>query len=289
MKGSIAALLMAVEALRHSGRAPCFNVECSFTADEETGGELGAGYVVKQGLVHADYAVVCEGAGGTQVGCGHNGVLWLEVEILGKPAHASKPQEGVNAFEAMAELVYRLQRFKKELEVPSRRYRDFAGHERSPTINIGGGFNGSGGDKVNTVPARASFSIDRRILPNESLAQAERELRQALARSAGKQRQLKYQVRPCLAIDPCVVDPGHPLPRSFARAVQAVRRHAAGFRSTSGFTDLHYFVEDGGVPGIGYGVQGQNGHGVDERVKVQDLLQTSRIYAEFMARGIQID
>ncbi len=287
MKGSIAALLMAVEALQRTGRRPAFNVECSFTADEETGGELGAGYVVRQGLVNADYAVVCEGAAGTRVGCGHNGVLWLEVAIQGKSGHAANPTEGENAFEAMAELVANLQGFKKKLQAPGRRYLDFTGVERSPTISIGGVFAGSAGDKVNTVPARASFSIDRRIVPNETVEQVEKELRQAIALAARKQSRLKYRVAPALRIKPCVVDPEHILSRSFAGAVQTVRRHAVGFRSISGFTDLHYFVEDGGIPGIGYGVNGQNGHGVDERVRVWDVIQTSRVYAEFMQRGVR--
>ena len=83
MKGSIAALLMAIRALRESGSQPAFNIECSFTADEETGGQLGAGYVVREGLCKADFAVVCEGAAGSYVGCGHNGVLWLQVDVEG--------------------------------------------------------------------------------------------------------------------------------------------------------------------------------------------------------------
>ena len=53
-----------------------------------------------------------------------------------------------------------------------------------------------------------------------------------------------------------------------------------------GFTDLHYFVSDLGLPGVGYGVNGQNIHGVDERIRVRDLLQTSKVFAEFMIRGI---
>ena len=287
MKGSIAALLMAVEALQNTGRKPAFNVECSFTADEETGGELGAGYVVRQGLVRADFAVVCEGSAGTRVGCGHNGVLWLEIDILGKSAHAANPGAGINAFEAMVELVHKLQDFKAELDIPGRRYQDFSGVKRSPTINIGGVFEGSGGDKVNTVPARASFTIDRRILPNETIEHVEKELRLFIERATDKRSHLKYQVNVLLSIEPCVIDPKHVLPRSFAAAVQAVRRHPADFRSISGFTDLHYFVEEGGIPGVGYGVHGQNGHAIDERVKLHDVLQTSKVYAEFMLRGIR--
>ena len=66
-----------------------------------------------------------------------------------------------------------------------------------------------------------------------------------------------------------------------------MRRRPASFRATTGFTDLHYFVEEGGLPGIGYGPKGEQGHGIDERVKVRDLVQTARIYAEFMSRGIR--
>jgi succinyl-diaminopimelate desuccinylase len=287
MKGSIAALLMAVEALQASSVEPAFNIECSFTADEETGGELGAGWVVGQGLLNADFAVVCEGAAGTQVGCGHNGVLWLEVELTGKAAHASRPEQGVNAFEALAGIVNQLQDYKRKLQEARRTFVDFDGQPRNPTINIGGTFSGGQGDKVNTVAECARFSIDRRLVPGEKLAAVERELRRAVSQAADQQALLSYRVESPLQIEPCVVDVEDGLPEAFARAVQAVRRRAAGFKVTSGFTDLHYFVVEGGLPGIGYGVKGEHAHGVDERVRVRDLVLTARTYAEFMQRGFE--
>ena len=286
MKGSIAALLMALQAVRDCRRKPVFNIELSFTADEETGGELGAGYLVRQGLVKADWAVVCEGASGMRVGCGHNGVLWLDVEVKGRSAHASSPERGVNAFTGMAELVHQLGAFEDGLGRRERVYRDFNGQERYPTLNMGGVFTGGPGDKINTVPARATFSIDRRVLPNERLAEAERELRTAIDQAARRAGGLRCRIRAPLRIGPCVVDPEHDLPRAFARAVRSVRRHAAGFGLTRGFTDLHYFVEEGRLPGVGYGVKGQRAHSVDERVEVRDLLQTARVYAQFMMEGI---
>ncbi|MCY3666793.1 MAG: M20 family metallopeptidase [Gemmatimonadetes bacterium] len=282
MKGAIAALLMAVEALKETGAEPAFNIECSFTADEETGGQLGAGWIVNKGLVNADFAVVCEGAAGTQVGCGHNGVLWLEVELTGKAAHASSPEQGVNAFEAMASVVQKLQAYKRKLNAPQRCYEDFDGRSRNPTLNIGGTFSGGEGDKVNTVPAYARFSLDRRLVPGEQLATVERELRRAVERAADP----PCRVAAPLRIEPCVVDAEHALPRAFAQAVQAVRRRTASYRLSSGFTDLHYFAIDGGLPGIGYGVKGERAHGVDERVRVRDLALTARTYAEFMLRGL---
>ncbi|MEW6751448.1 MAG: ArgE/DapE family deacylase [Candidatus Latescibacterota bacterium] len=286
MKGSIAALLGAVALLQEEGCTPAVNVECSFTADEETGGELGAGYVVRAGLVHADCVVVCEGAGGTHVGCGHNGVLWLEVQVSGRAAHASRPHEGVNAFEKMAALVHHLQPYARSLAYTHRRFRDFDGQERFPTATLGGVFGGSGADKVNTVPGAARFSIDRRLVPGEAVAPVEEEARHAIAQAA-RRAAAQVGVRTLLRIDPCLVEPRDPLPRSLARAVRTVRRRPAGFRVTSGFTDLHYFVREAGLPGVGYGVKGQHLHGPDERVQVHDLLQTARVYAELIRRGVE--
>lgn len=284
MKGSIVALLTAIDCLRRSGAQPAFNIECSFTPDEETGGELGAGYIVRQGLVNAESAVVCEGAAGTRVGLGHNGVLWLYVHLQGKPAHASSPDQGRNAFEAMLAVARHLQRYKKDLTTADRRYRDFNGKDRNPTLNIGGVFGGTG-QKVNTVPGDATFSIDRRVLPNERLGQVERELRSSIAVGAATQPQVRCRVETALRIDPCVMDASHDLPQRFARSVKAVRRRRAGFRVATGFTDLHYFVEEAGIPGIGYGVDGRRAHGADERVRLRDLASTAKTYAHFMLRG----
>ncbi len=284
MKGSIAALLGALHSLRHARVDPAVNVEVSFTADEETGGALGAGWIVKEGLVKADYAVECEGASGSRVGLGHNGVLWLEVEVEGKSAHASSPERGVNAFEKTAQMVHDLRSVKRRLANSSRRWQGPDGRTRQPTINVGGVFRGGRDQKVNTVPGRALFTIDRRLLPGERLADAEAELVEALARAASRAG-VRHRVQSLLRIEPCVVDGDGVLPRSFARSVRAVRRHAVEFRVTTGFTDLHYFV-DAGLPGIGYGVNGERAHGADERVSLRDLVQTARTYADFLLRGL---
>ena len=286
MKGSIAALLAALAGLRDAGLQPAVNIEASFTPDEETGGALGVGYLVSEGLVKADCVVVCEGAAGVQVACGHNGVLWLEVEVLGKAAHAARPQDGVNAFEQMATLVAGLAAYRRRLALPRYQYPDPAGQLRSPTVTLGGVFGGGPGDKVNTVPSRAHFSIDRRLVPGEAMGAVERDLRQHLDRAAVRAG-ARHRVHPLLRIDPCVVDLEAPVLRAFSRAIKSVRHRSALPKVTAGFTDLHYFVAGAGIPGLGYGVKGDGAHGQDERVRLRDLLQTARVYGEFILAGLE--
>jgi succinyl-diaminopimelate desuccinylase len=285
MKDSIAALLFAIAALQENGVRPAFNVECSFTCDEETGGALGAGYIVRGGHVQADYVVNCEGGSVLEVGCGHNGVLWLDVTVHGRAAHASRPEKGLNAFEKMAELVIALQPLKGRFADPERVFKTPAGSERHPTMNLGGVFRGTAGDKINTVPAQAAFSIDRRILPNERLQAAEEELRAAIQEACQSIPELKVDVNAILRIEPCMVDPAQPFVQAFADSVRTVRQQPVKFNVTTGFTDLHFFAEEGKLPGVGYGPHGEGAHGVDERVNIPDLIQTAKVYAAFMAEA----
>ncbi len=284
MKDSIAALLFAIQTIQEYKLEPSFNIECSFTCDEETGGQLGAGYIVEKGLVKADYVVNCEGGTEMNIGNGHNGVLWLEIEVQGKAAHASQPDKGVNAFEKTAELVFALQRIKRDLKSNTRAFKLRDGNERFPTMNIGGTFHGTEGDKVNTVPAHLTFSIDRRVTPNEKLELAELELREAILGACDYYENLKAEMKTILRIEPCLTNTESVLAEKFADAVRTVRYNQPKFKSTAGFTDLHYFV-NAGIPGIGYGPRGEGGHAINERVYIPDLVRTCAIYAIFMTRS----
>ena len=284
MKDAIAALLFAIRSLQETGNKPTFNIECSFTCDEETGGELGAGYIVAEGLINADYVVNCEGGSEMNIGNGHNGVLWLEVEVKGKAAHAAQPDKGVNAFEKAAELVTALQPIKRKLRSPERAFKLLDGSDRYPTLNIGGTFRGTDGDKINTVPACVTFSIDRRITPNEGLEFAELELREAISGACQYYPDLAAETRAILRIEPCLTDTDSPIAKTFADAVRVVRFNQPRFKSTTGFTDLHYFVNTG-LPGVGYGPSGEGGHAINERVHIPDLIRTAAIYATLMTRA----
>jgi len=281
MKGAIACVCYAIQALKDLGVAPKMNIEVSFTPDEETGGDLGAGYIVRKGYVKADYVVVGEGGSGDEVGVGHNGVIWFEAAVAGKAAHASSPQDGINAFEKMAALTMQLQSLKPRFE--KRGFRKPDGKKMYPTINMGGVFGVGEGAKVNSVPAMARFTVDRRVTPGESLREAEKELRGAVMAAGKRVPQLRVDLKRLLGIEPCLVDPAGDLPQAFARAVETVRRTSPKFSITRGFTDMHFFAKDAGIPTIGYGPSGRGAHAIDERARIADLVSCAKVYARFLA------
>jgi succinyl-diaminopimelate desuccinylase len=280
MKGSIASLLLALQALRATRTPPRCNVEVSFTADEETDSALGSGWLVRHAGLRADYAVVMEGGEGRAICCGHNGVLWFNIIVHGKAAHGSKPERGINALEKMSALVLALEDYKKLLA--RRSFVTPDGKTMRPTLNTGGVFAAGPGVKINTVPAVASFTLDRRVIPVENHAAAERELRAFLAAAARRIPQCRITVEKISENFACFARPDHPFFAAMAASVSRMRRTRPVFGVSTGFNDMHFFAQHLKIPTLGYGPGGENFHAVDERAPVRDLVITAKIYADLL-------
>ncbi|HZP60319.1 MAG TPA: ArgE/DapE family deacylase [Opitutaceae bacterium] len=280
MKGSIASLLLALRALRATRTAPRCNVEVSFTADEETDSALGAAWLVQQAGLQADYAVVMEGGEGRAICCGHNGVLWFNVIVHGRAAHGSKPEHGINALEKMSALVLALEDYKKL--IARRAFVTPEGKTMRPTLNIGGVFAAGPGVKINTVPAFASFTLDRRVIPVEDHDAAERELRAFLSATARKIPQCRITVEKISENFSCFARPDDPFFAAMAGSVGRVRRTRPVFSVSTGFNDMHFFSHHLKIPTLGYGPGGENYHAVDERAPVRDLVLTAKIYLDLL-------
>ena len=80
-KSDFATYAFALKALEASGAALAGTVELHLTYDEEAGGEIGPGFLLREGLSKPDLAI---GAGFSYaVVSAHNGCLHLEVEVEG--------------------------------------------------------------------------------------------------------------------------------------------------------------------------------------------------------------
>ncbi len=268
MKGSDTAAIFAVDALRRSGATPPWNIELSFTPDEETGGCAGLGWLVKSGQIKPDAAVLCEGGSGDNIGYAHRGVLWLNVTVLGKPGHASNPKNGVNALEKACALIGQLQGLEKVYVTRRTRFHIKQPH---PTLMIGGV--SGGGGKVNTIPDRFSFSIDRRMNPEDKLSDVKAEFAEVIRRARRRDPKLKVKVEYPLHVQSGWTEPTAPIARIAQAARAAVAGKVPGFRMTPGFTDMHFLTRDGKVPTIGYGAEGDGAHSDFEYVRISDLLR----------------
>ena len=170
------ALLALRDAAAH-GAALDGAVELHFTYDEEVGGAIGPQWLLQQKIVAPDFVI---SAGFSYaITTAHNGCLHLQVDVAGKSGHAALPDQGVDALEAATGILSDLYALRKTYAAT----RSTVPGIGSPTLVVG---MIEGGINTNVVPDHVAFRIDRRIIPEESPAEAEATLTRQIQRIRGE-------------------------------------------------------------------------------------------------------
>jgi len=192
-KSDFATYIWALRALEASGAKLGGTIELHLTYDEETGGEIGPGYLLAQGLSKPDLAI---GAGFSYaVVTEHNGCLHLEVEVTGRSAHAAKPWTGIDALQSATAILSALYAWRPTLATRTSKTPGIG----APQLTIG---LISGGINTNVVPDRVVFRLDRRIVPEENPEAVEVELREVIAKAASAVEGARVDVRRILLAQP---------------------------------------------------------------------------------------
>jgi succinyl-diaminopimelate desuccinylase len=231
-KGPIAAALEAVAILRAAGAELAGCLELELVSDEEAMGFKGAGYLVEQGIVRPDVAIVGEPTS-LRVVRAQRGACWFRVITRGVAGHGSAPERGVNAIKHMAEIVSHL-----EDTVPDISHPVLGG----PSINVG---TIRGGEKVNVIPASCIIEVDRRSIPQESKEDVEASVAAAIDRARERYPQLDATFEMAFYGKPFEMDEGAEVVGATAAAVaDATGRDAelVGFRGAS---DARFLAEAG--------------------------------------------
>ena len=222
-KGPMAAALEAVEILRAAGFRPAGSLQLALVADEETMGFKGAGFLVEDGIVKPDIAIVGEPTS-LRVVRAQRGACWIRIITRGVAGHGSAPERGVNAVLHMAEIVLHLE---ETLPVISH---DVLG---GPSISVG---TIRGGEKVNVIPASCIAEIDRRTVPGESVESVLQGLETAIARARERFPSLDARVELAFFGEPFEMPEGARVVREGVSAVAEVTRRdpdVVGFRGAS--------------------------------------------------------
>lgn len=274
-KSDFATYAFALRALIDTAAQLHGTVELHLTHDEESGGLLGPGWLLSNGIVKPDFAI-CAGFS-YAVTTAHNGCLHLEVMVRGRSAHAARPDTGHDALEAATRILQALYAHRAELAT----IRSATSGISHPTLVVGlirGGIN------TNVVPDLVTLRLDRRILPEEdpafARARVEEVVRDAIIGLAG----IDVEFREILTALPMRQLPGA------ERMVEALRAAAC---MTMGmeieaegvplYTDARLYCE-AGVPTVIYGAGPRtlleaNGHRADERVALDDLRRATKTVA----------
>jgi acetylornithine deacetylase/succinyl-diaminopimelate desuccinylase family protein len=276
MKGGLAAMLYAVAALRDLGAELDGQVCFNFVPDEETGGRGGSRVLSERGqLAPNGLGMLTPEPTGGVVWNANRGALTLELTVHGREAHVGHAHAGVNAFERMLEVAGALRELAAEVGHRATAYAIEPEAARGSILLIGG--RSESGSGFNVVPARCTFTVDRRPNPEESLEEERERLLATLA--PFRERGYEIDVEVLQEGDAAGSSEQDPLAVALAASVAEVEGAPPRFELCPGLLETRWYA-GAGVPAFAYGPGRLDvSHGPDEHVEIDALLRCATVYA----------
>ncbi|ROZ76177.1 ArgE/DapE family deacylase [Ramlibacter sp. WS9] len=274
-KSDFASFTFAVRALESLQAKLNGTIELHFTYDEEFGGEMGPGWLLRNKLTKPDLMIA---AGFSyEVVTAHNGCLQMEVTVHGKMAHAAIPDTGVDALQGAVQIL-------NALYAQNRLYKDVTSKVpgiNHPYLNVG---RIEGGTNTNVVPGKVVFKLDRRMIPEENPQEVEATIRRVIAESAALSPGITVDIKRLLLANSMRPLPGNqPLVDAIQKHGEQVFGEPIPAMGTPLYTDVRLYAE-AGIPGVIYGagprtVLESHAKRADERLDLEDLRRATKVVA----------
>jgi len=279
MKSGLAAMTYAAAALRDSGALRDGRIGLVFVPDEETAGPRGSRHLVERGLLGTNGIAMFtpEPTGGVTWNA-NRGAITLKVTVRGKAAHVGQQYRGLNAFERMLAVAQALMELKREVVTRQTSFRIHPEAARRSILMLGG--QASSGANFNVVPEVCSFTVDRRINPEESFEEEKQRLFEVLD-AAGAEAVVLQEGASCGVDEHCEAG------RALASAIEAVTGKTAAFELCPGLLEIRFYAACG-IPAFAYGPGLLTvSHGPDEFVPVERIVECAQVYAIATAKLLE--
>lgn len=281
-KSDIAAYAFAILALDDAAPDRSGGAELRITYDGETGGELGAKWLLENAPGKPGAAIV--GGLGHEIIATASGRINMDVEITGKSAAAARPADGFDAVEGMSRVLTALYALRDE-------YRDVYSEVPgigAPTLVVS---EIRGGHSPITIPGNAVLRIDRRVLPEEDAGAVEREIHNLVGTTVVKVDGVTCRVRRSSMVPSLKrTAASSALIKSLADHGSEVFGKPLPVRGTPHITDGCWYAA-AGIPTVLYGAGPPNPDGADlstfnETLDLDDLRKTTEVLALMMAESV---
>lgn len=287
MKGGVASMVAAADALRRSGVALAGDVLIAGVVGELQGG-VGTSYLMEHGP-RADAAVVPEPYGNDVLLTVHGGVAQYAVHVYGRSAHISRKEDGIDALDKMVEVVRALRGVRFTFE-PSELLPDL------PRMLVGSIVGGRGSDHDLRGPYgvcdHCTILIDVRFVPGQTPEGIRDDIDQALEGVRAADPELRYEIElpphpryeaQRISFQPTIMP-------TDTYVVQAVARHATDLagrppRVVGASPPLSYTGNDtahlwrAGIPGVLYGPAGGREGGADVFTVFDEMVRCAEVLA----------
>ena len=263
MKSGLAACMLAVaEAKKQSLRG---DVIFMGVIDEEYA-SVGTFDLAQR--YHADGAIVAEFTE-LQLILAHRGFVWLEVETIGKAAHGSRPDLGVDAIVKMGKVLTEMEKLDQSLRANPTHPLLGSGSLHASLIQ--------GGQELSSYPERCLLSVERRTLPGETPEAVEGEFLQIVEDLRRADPSFNAVIRRGIDRAPLETREDADIVQALQAASVKVLHRASQVSGVPFWTDAAV-LSAAGIPSLLFGPSGSGAHAVEEWVDLASVRTCAEIY-----------
>jgi acetylornithine deacetylase len=263
MKGGVAACMLAIaEAKKQNLRG---DVIFTGVIDEEY---ASAGTMDLAKRFHADGAIVAEFTE-LQLILAHRGFVWLEVETIGKAAHGSRPDLGVDAIVKMGKVLTEMEKFDQTLRANPTHPLLGSGSLHASLIQ--------GGQELSSYPERCLLSVERRTLPGEMPESVGAEFQAILEELRQSDPTFQAIVRRGIDRSPLETRADADIVQALQAASVKVLNRLLPVAGVQFWTDAAV-LSAAGIPSVLCGPSGSGAHAVEEWVDLASVKTCAGIY-----------
>jgi succinyl-diaminopimelate desuccinylase len=276
MKSGLAAMIFAIKALKECNIELNGRIGLTIVPDEETGGIRGSQYLVETGLLGKDgIGMLMPEPTSGMIWNANRGAISLHITVKGKPVHVGLHYQGVNAFERMLVVANVLLELKADVESRKTDFKIEPEAARSSILLIGGKC--EGGTNFNITPAECSFTVDRRINPEEDLETEKKRLFDLFDRLRRNGIDLEAEI--LQEGGSAGFSEDHPVAMALAESINSITGKFPLFEICPGLLELRFYAQQG-IPSFAYGPGLLSvSHGPNEFVSIKEIYNCSAIYA----------
>ena len=265
MKGGVAAAIIAARAIKESGVKLRGDLVLQFAMGEETG-EAGTKSMLEEGF-GGDWAIVLEPSD-MRVMTAEKGLAWYHFNLKGRPTHASRPHQGINAINKAVKLISAIQRYHEEI---GNRTHPLCGKAVCSVTMI------KAGTKENVIPESCWLAIDRRIIPGEAVEQVDEEIEAIVRRLYEEDPDFNCEWKRVMVYESAEIPMDHEIAEVVSKHTEKVIGHVPPPGGTIASTDQRNFINDAGIPAITWGPGWGKSHEFDEYVEVSQVVDCAKI------------
>ncbi len=272
---SIVASIFAVKALKQIGIKTKRNLALAFVSDEEQGSSMGIQHLINQGVFHKDDLLLVPDSGtpeGNFIEVTEKSILWLKIITIGKQAHASMPDRGLNSHRIGMQVALELDTFLHKKYNLTNHYFNEPKSTFEPTQkeqNV---------DAVNVIPGEDVLYFDCRILPEYDAEEVLKDINRIIHEFEEKTgAKIKIEIIQ-KQLAPKSTNDNAEIVVLLKKALKEARNIDATIGGIGGGTCAAFFRKQE-LPAVVWSTIDELAHQPNEYAKIQNMIEDAKVFA----------